>query len=399
MCISERELFILDQTDKMLHIKYVDALKMIAALEVNVIPGGAVFLFIEGRTIKWKSASKTFDLPIFSVGSDLKETSIAVRAMNERRVLSEKVPRSAYGMRLTTVAIPLVDDAETIVGAFSVVLPRLHPIASGFSEFAPIIVELFPEGAFLYMSDLTKIAYIQSSRKFTLSGMAVGYELKETDIAYKTIHSGTIQIVELGSERYGVPVYIANYPVYDEENGNVIVATLGVVIPKAHAANLKDMSGNLSNNLAGISTAIEHLAKSAATINENEQDLYKYVQYVTTAIDKINTITEFISSVSNQSNMLGLNAAIEAARAGEMGRGFAVVAEEIRKLATQSGETVSQIKALTRDIKKNVSEVDKRSSTSLTTSQEQAAATQEISASIEELIHLAERLNTLAQEL
>jgi len=397
--MGERELFILDQTDKMLHIKYVDALKMIAELEINVIPGGVLFLFIEGRTIKWKAASKTFDLSIFSVGSDLKETSIAVRAMNERRILSEKVPRTVYGMRLNTVAIPLVDDEGTTIGAFSIVLPRLHPIASSFSNFAPIIVELFPEGAFLYMSDLTKIAYVQSSRKFTLPGMAVGYELKETDIAYKTIHSGSVQIVELGPERYGVPVYIANYPLYDEENATVIVATLGVVIPKAHAANLKDMSGNLSNNLAGISTAIEHLAKSAATINENEQDLYKYVQYVTTAIDKINTITEFISSVSNQSNMLGLNAAIEAARAGEMGRGFAVVAEEIRKLATQSGETVSQIKELTQDIKKNVGEVDKRSSTSLTTSQEQAAATQEISASIEELIHITERVNTLAQEL
>jgi len=46
----------------MLHIKYVDALKMIAELEINVIPGGAVFLFMEGRTIKWKAASKACDL-------------------------------------------------------------------------------------------------------------------------------------------------------------------------------------------------------------------------------------------------------------------------------------------------------------------------------------------------
>ena len=166
----KRELFILDQTDMMLHIKYVDALKMIAELEINVIPGGVLFLFIEGRTIKWKAASKTFDLSIFSIGSDVKETSIAVRAMNERRILREKVPRTAYGMRLNTVAIPLVDDEETIIGAFSIVLPRLHPIASSFSNFAPIIAELFPEGAFLYMSDLTKIAYVQSSRKIYVIG-------------------------------------------------------------------------------------------------------------------------------------------------------------------------------------------------------------------------------------
>ena len=380
-------------------ISCIDFLKFLAELEAEIIPGGVFFLFIEDRTIKWKVASKTFDLAIFSEGSPVKETSIAVKAMNEKRVLIEKVPRSVYGMRLLTVAIPLMDESNTAVGVFSIVLPRLHPVAKSFNDFAPLIVELFPEGAFLYISDLTKIAYVQPSRKFTLSTIQIGYELKESDIAYKTIHSGQAQIVELGAERYGVPVYVANYPMYDEDTGKDIVATLGVVIPKAAAATLKNISENLSTNLAEIAKTIEHLAQSAAKISENEKDLYSYVQSVTKMVDKITSVSEFISSVSSQSNMLGLNAAIEAARAGEMGRGFSVVAEEIRKLAIQSGDTVREIKNLTQDIQKNVSEVDKRSSSSLATSQNQAAATQEISASIEELTSMSEELNQLTKNL
>lgn len=383
----------------MINIKYSEILKIIAQLEANIIPSGIMFLFIENRAIRWKVSSKKFDMDIFKEGSDVSESAIAVRAMNEGKVLTEKVPREKYGQRLLTVAIPLFDDSNNAVGAFSIVLPRLHPVAESFNNFAPIVAELFPEGAFLYISDLSKIMHIQGSQKFTLPNMYIGYELKETDIAYQTIHSGKPQVREIGSERYGVPVYIANYPLYDEDDTNHVVATLGVVVPKTAAGKLRNMSENLSNSLTSISETIEHLASSATKIHENEQSLYTNIHSVSEILNKINEVTEFISSVANQSNMLGLNAAIEASRAGEMGKGFSVVANEVRKLASQSKETVPRIKELTDDIKNKVQEIDEKSKQSLSASEDQAAATEEISASIQELSAVTHELFNISKDL
>ncbi|NMM62493.1 methyl-accepting chemotaxis protein [Clostridium sp. P21] len=383
----------------MINIKHEDVLKLIAELEVEAFSTGIMFLFIENRTIKWKVASKKFDMDIFKEGSNVSETAIAVRAMNERKILNEKVPREKYGQRLITIAVPLVDDSDTSVGAFSIILPRLHPVAASFPNFASIVTELFPEGSFLYMSDLTKIAYVQGSKKFTLPNMHVGYELKETDIAYQTIHSGKAQVREIDAARYGVPVYVANHPLYDEDTGKNIVATLGVVVPKSASSKLKGIAGNLSTSLNGIAATVEQLASSATNIHENGQNLYNHVSSVGEVLEKINSISEFISSVASQSNMLGLNASIEAARAGELGRGFSVVANEIRQLSTQSKETVPQIKVLTEEIKNKINEIGKESGESLVASEEQASATEEISASVEELSAMATELENIAKDL
>ncbi|MCM1143155.1 MAG: methyl-accepting chemotaxis protein [Blautia sp.] len=80
------------------------------------------------------------------------------------------------------------------------------------------------------------------------------------------------------------------------------------------------------------------------------------------AVEQISKLTSDIISITDQTNLLSLNASIEAARAGDAGRGFAVVASEIGKLAADSAAAAEQVQRVSTDVMNAVNELAKEAS-------------------------------------
>lgn len=266
-----------------------------------------------------------------------------------------------------------------------------------FDIMAPMLVKLFPDYVF-YATDLDSFVGVDKTN-FSIPLANLGEKLNPQGVAPRAMNSRQTITAELPAETYGVAIKVTNMPLFDDEDPNKVVGSIGSVQQQENAAKLREVGEAFKNSIEEVSRAVDSNAMSMTEITENEQQLHDRIMEIQGSIATIFSVLDQIRSIADQTKMLGLNAAIEAARAGEHGRGFAVVADEVRKLSEYSKNTAGEIKSITQEITDALELIRGNSEKSMGSVMNLAAATEEINANVEELTAMFNVIHKVAQEI
>ena len=354
---------------------------------------------MQGEVITSRAVEKDLDIVVLAAPlKDYSGNTIGVMAIYADRSASVKAFQSAIATTLTVAILILLGGLlVSWLLARGIISPikRLNLALQNISEGEQDLRQRLPIEGNNELSEVAKSfnSFVAKVEKTVLSvldhvgelGSKAEYTFRitgETADSMKRQQMSTEEVSTAMNEMSVTAVEIASH-----------------AAETATATEQADQSSSHGNEI--VQQTSEGISRLAAEVDQAAQVIRKLNEYS----ENIGSILDVISGISEQTNLLALNAAIEAARAGEHGRGFAVVADEVRQLAQRSQEATGQIHGMIEQLQQGVIqsvEVIERShkEAEKTVEQTEAArlALQEITEAMRRISDMSAQIASAAEE-
>ena len=222
------------------------------------------------------------------------------------------------------------------------------------------IMRLLDEMGSLAEGDLTVKATVTEDMTGAIAD-SINFAVEQLRSLVGTINDTSVQVASSTQETQATAMHLAEAAEHQAQEINSatdrmhqIAASINQVSQdSADSADVARRSVQIATNGAGV---VRQTIAGMDSIRDQIQETSKRNKRLGESSQEIGSIVELINDISEQTNILALNAAIQAASAGEAGRGFAVVADEVQRLAERSSSATKRIESLVQTIQADTNE-------------------------------------------
>jgi twitching motility protein PilJ len=222
------------------------------------------------------------------------------------------------------------------------------------------IMRLLDEMGSLAEGDLTVKATVTEDMTGAIAD-SINFAVEQLRSLVQTINDTSVQVASSAQETQATAMHLAEAAEHQAQQINTATSRINEIATSinqvsknsAESADVAQRSVELSTKGAGV---VRQTIVGMDSIRGQIQETSKRIKRLGESSQEIGSIVELINDISEQTNILALNAAIQAASAGEAGRGFAVVADEVQRLAERTSNATKRIEALVQTIQSDTNE-------------------------------------------